>query len=79
VASISVGPLIDLTKGKKSSLLLGLSLVIAVRSGWLPSAGRDYTTGARSAWPILGLGGGIIVTGAMALASDVSTTRAAPP
>lgn len=74
VASISVGPLID-TKGKKSSLLLGLSLVSL--SLWLlPSAGRDFTL-VLVCLAILGLGGGIIVTGAMALASDVSTTRRA--
>lgn len=74
VASISVGPLID-TKGKKSSLLLGLGLVSL--SLWsLPSVGHDFTM-VLLCLAVLGLGGGIIVTGTMALASDASQGRRA--
>jgi len=72
VASISVGPLIDL-KGKKVALLGGLALICI--SLWsLPSAGGDYST-VRVLLAILGLGGGIVVTGANTLVSDVAESR----
>lgn len=74
VASISVGPLIDI-KGKKSSLLLGLTLV-SLSLAALPSLENDFTL-VLTCLAVLGLGGGIIVTGAMALASNVSQTRRA--
>lgn len=61
VASVSVGPLIDL-KGKKVALVGGLAL-IAGSLFWLPAAGRDYTT-ILICLAVLGLGGGIVVTGA---------------
>jgi fucose permease len=74
VASISVGPLIDL-KGKKIALLAGLALICV--SLWsLPSAGGDYMT-VLVLLAVLGLGGGIVVTGANALVSDVSESRRA--
>jgi fucose permease len=72
VASISVGPLIDL-KGKKVALLGGLALICI--SLWsLPSTGGDYGT-VRVLLAILGLGGGIVVTGANTLVSDVAESR----
>ena len=72
VASISVGPLIDL-KGKKVALLAGLAL-ISISLWSLPAAGGDYNT---VLWllALLGLGGGIVVTGANALVSDISESR----
>ncbi len=73
VASVSVGPLID-NKGKKTGLLLGLTL-IAIALFTLPnSTGYAMIVGAMA---LLGLGGGIIVTGANALVSDISEARRA--
>jgi fucose permease len=72
VASLAVGPLIDL-KGKKLALLTGLTLICL--SFWaLPSVGKDPGL-VRIMLTVLGLGGGIVVTGANALVSDVSESR----
>lgn len=73
IASLSVGPLID-TRGKKTALLGGLILITGSLAG-LPSA-QGYTQ-LMLLYFVLGLGGGIIVTGANALASDVDETRRA--
>src|SRR5258708_5482120 len=73
IASLSVGPLIDM-RGKKTALLGGLTLITIALAG-LPSAG-GYTQ-LMMLYFVLGLGGGIIVTGANALASDVSESRRA--
>jgi len=73
VASLSVGPLIDL-RGKKTALLGGLTLITIALAG-LPSA-PGYM-GLMVLYFVLGLGGGIIVTGANALASDVDESRRA--
>ncbi len=73
IASLCVGPLIDM-RGKKTALLGGLILITGALAG-LPSAG-GYTQ-LMLLYFILGLGGGIIVTGANALASDVDETRRA--
>ncbi len=73
VASISVGPLVD-NKGKKTGLLLGLSL-IAISLYALPnSTGYGMIIVAMF---VLGVGGGIIVTGANALVSDIGAERRA--
>ena len=72
VASVSVGPLIDL-KGKKIALLAGLGL-ISISFWTLPSVGKDFGM-VRIMLTVLGLGGGIVVTGANALVSDVSESR----
>lgn len=72
IASVSVGPLID-NKGKKTGLILGLGLV-AVSLFVLP----NVPGGALMAmFLLMGLGGGIIVTGANALVSDISEERRA--
>lgn len=73
IASVSVGPLID-NKGKKTGLLLGLTL-IAISLFVLPST-RDYYV-IMATVVLLGLGGGIIVTAANALVSDISEERRA--
>src|SRR5262249_31519593 len=73
IASVSVGPLID-TKGKKMGLLLGLTL-IAISLFALPNAG-SYSLVMVFAI-LLGLGGGIIVTAANALVSDISEEKRA--
>ena len=73
IASVSAGPLID-NKGKKAGLLAGLALIAAALFS-LPSAG-----GYRQIMAclfVLGFGGGIIVTAANALVSDISEQRRA--
>src|ERR1700722_8298813 len=74
IASISVGPLIDL-KGKKTSMVAGLALICAAL-GYLPSAGHNYGA-VLASLAVLGLGGGVLVTAANALASDVNPSRGA--
>ena len=72
-ASVSVGPLLD-KKGKKTGLLLGFTL-IAIALFAVPNS-----TGYYMIMPfmlLLGLGGGIIVTAANALVSDISEERRA--
>ncbi|MGA3028113.1 MAG: MFS transporter [Bryobacteraceae bacterium] len=74
IASVSVGPLID-KRGKKVALLLGLAL-IAIALFTLPHVTADYPL-LMAFFLLLGIGGGIVVTGANALASDVSEARRA--
>jgi len=73
VASISVGPLID-SKGKKTALVLGLALIAAALFA-LPSA-SSYGL-LIIFFLLLGVGGGIVVTAANALAGDVNEARRA--
>lgn len=68
LASLLVGPLMD-NQGQKVGLLLGLALA-AMALLVLPKS-RDFTMIATLLF-VLGLGGGIIVTGANALASSVN-------
>src|SRR5664279_154044 len=73
IASVGVGPLID-NQGKKVGLILGLGLIgIALLA--LP---RSSGFGSIAALMfLLGIGGGVVVTGANALVSDVGdATRA---
>jgi fucose permease len=71
IASVSAGPIID-NKGKKIALLAALAL-IAASLFVLPGTS---TYGERLAWVfVLGLGGGILVTAANALAGDVNEER----
>src|SRR5271156_4522739 len=67
VASLATGPLID-NQGKKTGLVLGLA-VITVALVLLPRSAGFGPIAANLL--LLGLGGGIIVTAANALASDV--------
>jgi fucose permease len=73
IASIGVGPLID-NEGKKIGLVLGLALITLALFALPQSKGfrsiRMYLF-------LLGLGGGIIVTAANALVSDISQDRRA--
>ena len=73
LASVSVGPLLD-RKGKKVGLLLGLALVAGALLV-LANAG-GYST-MMAAMAVLGLGGGITITAANALGSDVQESRRA--
>jgi fucose permease len=73
IASLGVGPLLD-NEGDKAGLILGLAF-IAVALFWLPRS-----KGFRSIVLLLfllGVGGGIVVTGANALVSGVSETHRA--
>jgi fucose permease len=68
LASLAVGPLLD-AEGKKVGLVLGLSLILSALAALPRSAG--YRTLILLMF-VLGMGGGIVITGANALASDVS-------
>lgn len=73
IASIAVGPLID-NQGKKIGLVLGMALIT------LALFALPQSKGFRSVMAymfLLGLGGGIIVTAANALVSDISEARRA--
>ncbi len=73
IASVGVGPLID-DEGKKIGLVLGLALV-TIALFLLP---KSTGFGSIAAYLfLLGLGGGIIVTGANALAGDVNESSRA--
>src|SRR5438477_11221911 len=71
IASVSVGPLID-NQGKKVGLVLGLGL-ITIALFLLPKS-TGFTSIAAYLF-LLGFGGGIIVTAANALVSDISPDR----
>jgi fucose permease len=73
IASLGVGPLLD-TEGDKIGLILGLAL-IAISLLGLPRAG-GYGTIVFLLF-LLGVGGGIVVTGANALVSGVSEAHRA--
>jgi FHS family L-fucose permease-like MFS transporter len=73
VASVSVGPLLD-RKGKKVGLLLGLA---AVTVALLILANATGYLAMMFSMALMGLGGGITLTAANALGSDVSENRRA--
>jgi fucose permease len=73
VASVSVGPLMD-RQGKKVGLVLGLTLVAAAMLAL--AAGSGFAV-ILVAMIVMGMGGGIIITGANALGSDVSESKRA--
>jgi fucose permease len=73
IASVGVGPLID-HDGKKMGLVLGLALV-ALALLALPRSGGFGAIA--SLMFVLGLGGGVVVTGANALVSDVGAEHQA--
>src|SRR5579864_8675658 len=73
IASLSVGPLLD-NEGKKVGLILGLAFIS------LALLALPRSPGFRSILLLLfllGLGGGIVVTAANSLVSDVSETHRA--
>jgi fucose permease len=73
VASVSVGPLLD-RKGKKVGLLLGLGSVAGALFVLANASGYNAMLFAML---ILGVGGGITLTAANALGSDVSESKRA--
>ncbi len=74
IASISVGPLVD-RFGKKPALLVSL-LIISGALFSLPSTGGEFGL-VRMSLFALGFGGGILVTAANALASDINVEHRA--
>ena len=68
LASLSVGPLLD-TEGKKVGLVLGLSLILIALLALPRSSGYRALILLMF---VMGVGGGIVITGANALASDSS-------
>ena len=70
-ASVSVGPLMD-KRGKKVGLLLGLALVAMALFALANATGYGLIIVAMA---VMGMGGGIIITGANALGSDVSEAK----
>lgn len=73
VASVSVGPLMD-RQGKKVGLVLGLTCVAAAMLVLAAASGFAVILVAMI---VMGMGGGIVITGANALGSDVSESRRA--
>lgn len=73
IASLGVGPLMD-NQGKKTGLIVGLALVSSALFALPKSRGFGNIA---ALFFVLGVGGGIIVTGANALASDVSEAHRA--
>ncbi len=73
IASVSAGPLMD-HQGYKTGMVLGLALIAAALS-LLPGS-KTYLYVVLYLF-LLGLGGGTIVTGANALASDLGGTQGA--
>ena len=73
IASVSVGPLLD-RKGNKVGLLLGLGLVAAALFVLANATGYGAMVVSMA---VLGLGGGITLTAANALGSDVGESRRA--
>jgi fucose permease len=73
IASLGVGPLLD-NEGDKAGLILGLAF-IAVALFWLPRS-KGFLSIVFLLF-LLGVGGGIVVTGANALVSGVSETHRA--
>ena len=71
VASLTAGPVVDI-KGNKVALLTGLALIVASLAA-APNAG-GYG-GLLFVYFILGVGGGIVVTGANALVGAVDPNR----
>ena len=71
VASLFAGPLIDI-RGKKPAILVGLALVVAALVA-APNAG-GYS-GLLMVYFVLGIGGGIVVTGSNAIAGAVDPAR----
>jgi fucose permease len=73
IASVGVGPLLD-NEGKKIGLILGLACISIALFALPRSAGFRSILALMF---LLGAGGGIVVTGANALVSDVSTAHRA--
>src|SRR5581483_2929515 len=73
ISSLTIGPSSD-KKGKKTALVWGLAVIVA---GLLGLAAAPNYPLALISLLLLGLGGGMIVTGANALVSDLEADRRA--
>jgi fucose permease len=73
IASLSAGPIVD-NRGKKTALLIGLALIAIALAG-LP--GSETYGRILAFFLLLGIGGGIIVTAANTLVSDINEERRA--
>jgi len=73
LSSVTIGPIID-KKGKKFALVGGLGGITAALLGMAWASSYPLALGALT---LLGLGGGMIVTGANALVSDLDVERRA--
>lgn len=73
ISSLIIGPIID-KKGKKTALVGGLALIVLALLGL--AVAPSYAL-ALAALLLLGLGGGMIVTGSNALVSDLEPERRA--
>ena len=71
IASVSVGPIVD-NRGKKTGLVGGLTGITAALIGL--TLAESYAT-LLGAMFLLGLGGGVLVTGSNALVSDVAEEK----
>jgi fucose permease len=72
IASLSAGPVID-KRGNKPALVLGL-LLVSVAAFTTPTAANSFVA-LMVAYFVLGIGGGIVVTGANSLVGAVEPTR----
>jgi fucose permease len=73
IASVAIGPIVD-NVGKKTGLVAGLSAITLALLGLAYAAGYGAVLGAML---LLGLGGGMLVTGANVLVSDVAEEKRA--
>lgn len=73
IASVAIGPIVD-NVGKKTGLVAGLSAITVALLGLAYATGYGAVLGAML---LLGLGGGMLVTGANVLVSDVSEEKRA--
>ena len=71
IASVAIGPIVD-NVGKKTGLVAGLSAITAALLGLAFATGYGGVLGSML---LLGLGGGMLVTGANVLVSDVSEEK----
>jgi len=73
ITSLTVGPIID-KRGKKTGLVGGLGCIVVALLGMASAMSYEV---ALASLMMLGLGGGMIVTGANALVSDLDVERRA--
>jgi fucose permease len=71
IASVAIGPIID-NVGKKAGLIAGLAGITAALAGLAFATSHGMVLGAMF---LLGLGGGMLVTGANTLISDVADEK----
>jgi len=73
IASLTAGPIVD-KRGKKTAMVGGLGLIVLALLGLAAAPSFEL---ALASMALLGLGGGMIVTGSNALVSDLDAQRRA--